>query len=86
MQLFVPAVLLSSVVDPTGAGDTFAGGFMGYVASQDILDRHAFARGLLAATSMASFAVEDFSVNALKGLTRAQIDARIKGLEAMVKI
>jgi sugar/nucleoside kinase (ribokinase family) len=72
----VPAFPLEAVNDPTGAGDTFAGGFMGYLASQDRLDAAAMRRAIVYGSVMASFTVEDFSLNRLARLTRAEIAER----------
>jgi sugar/nucleoside kinase (ribokinase family) len=83
--LFVPAVLLENVVDPTGAGDTFAGGFMGYLAGQNRFDRPSLAGALIAGTVKASFSVEAFSVEGICGLAPSKIDARRAMLENMIK-
>jgi len=86
LRLFVPAVLLRAVVDPTGAGDTFAGGFVGRLAGSGELDRPGLAEALLCGTVMASFAVEAFSVEGICGLTREAIDSRRAALERMIRI
>lgn len=66
-----------NVVDPTGAGDTFAGGLMGYLAAHDAgLDPQALRQAVLNGTVMASFAVEDFSVHRMLRLERQEIDHR----------
>ncbi len=71
-----PAMPLESVFDPTGAGDTFAGGFLGYLASCDATDDGALARAIIYGSTLASFAVEDFSVDRLLRLTRDEVNAR----------
>lgn len=81
--LFVPAVLLPGVVDPTGAGDAFAGGFMGYVAGAADVSPATLGRALRAGTAMASLACEAFSVERLVGVGRSEIDRRIALLESM---
>jgi len=81
--LFVPAVLLSKVVDPTGAGDSFAGGFLGAVARAGEINRATLAQGMLYGTVMASFAVEKFSVDGLLDHDRTTIDLRREFLESM---
>ena len=81
--LFVPAVLLSEVVDPTGAGDSFAGGFLGAVARSGVIDRPSLALGMIYGTVMASFAVEKFSVDGLLDHTMPTIDLRREFLESM---
>jgi sugar/nucleoside kinase (ribokinase family) len=83
--LFVPAVLLDSVVDPTGAGDTFAGGFMGYLTGHSKLDRKTLAGALIAGTVKASFAVEAFSVDGICSLTPDKVAERRKRLEDMIR-
>ena len=81
--LFVPAVLLSKVVDPTGAGDSFAGGFLGAVAQSGKIERATLARGMIYGTVMASFAVEKFSVDGLLDHSRETIDLRREFLDSM---
>jgi sugar/nucleoside kinase (ribokinase family) len=71
-----PALPLSEVVDPTGAGDSFAGGFFGYLASQKEVTPAAFKRAMFYGGVMGSFAVERFGTERLQALTRAEIDQR----------
>jgi sugar/nucleoside kinase (ribokinase family) len=71
-----PALPMEEVRDPTGAGDSFAGGFMGYVASQKKLDRETFKRAMFYGGVMGSFAVERFGTERLQSLTCEEIDAR----------
>jgi sugar/nucleoside kinase (ribokinase family) len=85
LTLFVPAVLLANVVDPTGAGDTFAGGFMGYISRTGVLDRENLARALHWGTVMASFSVQAFSVDGICGLAHEAIDERRRQLVEMVR-
>ena len=73
-----PALPLDEVRDPTGAGDSFAGGFMGYIASQEELNREVLKRGLFYGGVMGSFAVERFGTERLQSLTREEIDARFQ--------
>lgn len=80
---FVPAVLLPRVVDPTGAGDAFAGGFVGSVARAGKVSRSVLAEGMLYGTVLASFAVEQFSVAGVLELERATIDLRREFIESM---
>lgn len=75
---FAPAYPLESIFDPTGAGDTFAGGFMGYVANSNNLSEQSFRQAIIFGSVMASFNVEAFSLERLKGLTYAQIEERFK--------
>ncbi len=74
----VPAMPLEHVVDPTGAGDTFGGGFMGYLASRRETTDEALARAIVYGSVMASFAVEDFSLDRLLRLSRAEVDERFE--------
>ena len=73
-----PTLPLDEVKDPTGAGDSFAGGFMGYVASQRELNREVLKRALFYGGVMGSFAVESFGTERLQSLTREEIDARFQ--------
>jgi sugar/nucleoside kinase (ribokinase family) len=74
-----PAVPVRRVVDPTGAGDTFAGGLMGYLAANGAgLEKHALRKAVLNGTVMASFAVEDFSFHRMQRLERSEIEQRHK--------
>ncbi len=85
VTLYVPAVLLSRVVDPTGAGDTFAGGFMGHLSRSGSLDRSNLAAALTWGTVMASFAVEAFSVEGICGLSAGDIESRRRHLVDLVR-
>ena len=73
-----PALPLDEVHDPTGAGDSFAGGFMGYIASQGELTREVLKRARFYGSVMGSFAVERFGPERLQSLTREEIDTRFK--------
>jgi sugar/nucleoside kinase (ribokinase family) len=73
-----PALPIDEVQDPTGAGDSFAGGFMGYIASQGELSREVLKRALFYGGVMGSFAVERFGTERLQSLTREEIDARFQ--------
>ncbi len=73
-----PALPLEEVKDPTGAGDSFAGGFMGYIASQHEINREVIKRALFYGGVMGSFAVERFGTERLQSLTRGEIDARFQ--------
>lgn len=79
----LPAYPVESVIDPTGAGDTFAGGFMGYLSGQDDIEARTVLKALAYGTVSASFAVEDFSVRRLIPLTRSQIDERLEEFTKM---
>jgi sugar/nucleoside kinase (ribokinase family) len=83
---FVPAYPLESVYDPTGAGDTFAGGFMGYLAAQDRVDAAAMRRALAYGSVMASFTVEDFSLTRLTRLKPADIADRYTAFHDLIRL
>lgn len=72
----MPAYPLESVYDPTGAGDTFAGGFMGYLASQDKVDGGAMRRAMIYGSVMASFNVEKFGTERVSELSNDEINGR----------
>lgn len=72
----VPAYPLDQVTDPTGAGDSFAGGFFGYLASQKTLTPGTFRRAMFYGSAMGSFTVERFGTERLQMLTREEIDDR----------
>jgi sugar/nucleoside kinase (ribokinase family) len=80
-----PAMPLESVVDPTGAGDTFAGGFVGYLASTGRQDDAALRRAVVMGSTMASFCVEAFSLDRLLTLTRPEVDARYREFEKLAR-
>ncbi len=73
-----PAMPLAEVVDPTGAGDSFAGGFFGYVASQPELNPQVFRKAMFYGSVMGSFCVERFGTERNASLTREEIDARFE--------
>ncbi|HXY02260.1 MAG TPA: PfkB family carbohydrate kinase [Terriglobales bacterium] len=73
-----PALPIEEVKDPTGAGDSFAGGFMGYLASQEEINREVLKRALFYGGVMGSFAVERFGTERLQNLTREEIDGRFE--------
>ena len=71
-----PALPLAEVTDPTGAGDSFAGGFFGYIASQPALTLTVFKRAMFYGGVMGSFTVERFGTERLQSLTREEIEER----------
>src|SRR5205814_7300482 len=73
-----PALPLDEVRDPTGAGDAFAGGFLGYIASQGKLSAEVLKRAMFYGGVMGGFAVERFGTERLLSLTRQEIDARFQ--------
>jgi len=76
-----PAYPLESVKDPTGAGDTFAGGFMGYLSATGNFSEAGLRQAIIFGSVMASFNVEEFSLDRLKRLTREDIDERYKSFK-----
>lgn len=82
---FAPAFPLEKVVDPTGAGDSFAGGFVGYLASQDAFDEQTVRKAVIYGSATASFTVEDFSFLKLKNLTSDEIEERVKLFKQMTQ-
>jgi sugar/nucleoside kinase (ribokinase family) len=78
-----PAYPLEEVFDPTGAGDTFAGGFMGYLANTGDLSEDGIRQAIVFGSVMASFNVEDFSLNRMKRLDHKEIEARYRSFKAL---
>jgi len=81
---FAPALPLEDVFDPTGAGDTFAGGFIGYLAQTKDISFDNMKNGIIVGSAMASFCVEKFGTTRLKEITKADIDERIKEFVQLV--
>lgn len=79
----IPAYPLESVFDPTGAGDTFAGGFMGYLASHERVDEETMRRAVIFGSVMASFNVEEFGTDRVRRLTHEEINARFREFKQM---
>ena len=76
-MFYAPALPLPNVTDPTGAGDTFAGGFMGYLASTDDISFENMKRAVIYGSALASFTVQEFGTNKIKEVSEAELDARI---------
>lgn len=81
---YAPALPLTQVKDPTGAGDTFAGGFMGYLAKTDDTSFDNLKRAIIYGSAMASFCVEEFSLDRLKTLDETAIQHRVKQFADLV--
>ena len=79
----LPAYPLETVNDPTGAGDSFAGGFLGYLTSVDAPDDEALRRAMTYGSVLASFNVEEFGTERVSRLTREEIDARFEEFRRM---
>ena len=75
---FAPALPLEEVFDPTGAGDTFAGGFMGYIAATDDYSFENMKRAIITGSAMASFCCEEFGTGKLENLSKKEIEDRIQ--------
>jgi sugar/nucleoside kinase (ribokinase family) len=81
---FAPALPLEEVFDPTGAGDTFAGGFIGHLAKTKDISFENMKTAIIVGSAMASFCVEKFGATRLKEITKEDIDARIQQFKRLV--
>ncbi len=82
---FAPAIPLEEVVDPTGAGDTFAGGLMGYLAGSDDVSFDNIKKGVIVGSAMASFCVEEFSIKGFLELDKKKIQERVQVFERLTR-
>jgi sugar/nucleoside kinase (ribokinase family) len=82
----VPAYPVERPVDPTGAGDSFAGGFMGHLASRGATTGRALREAMIYGSVLASFCVEDFSLRRLAGVSREAIEGRYRELEDFLRL
>lgn len=82
---FAPALPLEDVYDPTGAGDTFAGGFIGYLSTVDEINFENLKRAIIVGSAMASFCVEKFGTERLMTLTDREIEARVQQFVNLVQ-
>lgn len=83
---FAPALPLEEVFDPTGAGDTFAGGFIGYLAKTEDVSFENMKRAIIYGSVMASFCVEKFGTERIENLTQAEIEARAAQFMALSQV
>lgn len=83
---FAPALPLEDVVDPTGAGDTFAGGFIGHLAKTQDTSFESMKRGIVVGSALASFCCEKFGTERLREVTRDELAARINEFERLVQV
>ena len=83
---FAPALPLENVFDPTGAGDSFAGGFIGYLASTNDISFQNMKRAIIYGSAMASFCVEKFGTERLAGLSKEDLHKRVRQFTDLVKI
>lgn len=81
-----PAWPLEDVVDPTGAGDTFAGGVLGYLATQSVIDGAALRRAVLHGSVCASFAVQRFSIDGIEAATPDDVQVRHDALRELIRV
>jgi sugar/nucleoside kinase (ribokinase family) len=82
---FAPALPLEEVYDPTGAGDSFAGGFIGYLAKTKDISFDNMKRAIIFGSAMASFTVERFGTERLIGLSQADVDERVQEFVDLVQ-
>ena len=82
-MFYAPALPLEEVFDPTGAGDTFAGGFMGYIASTDDISFNNMKRAIINGSALASFCVEEFGTERLMNITKKDLQERIEEFVAL---
>ncbi len=82
---FAPAYPLENINDPTGAGDSFAGGFIGWIAKTDDLSEENFKRAVIYGSALASFCVEQFSLDRLKDLSYLEIQDRFREFRELSK-
>lgn len=80
-----PAFPVEKLVDPTGAGDSFAGGFLGYLAKKGKFDESTLRKAVIYGSTVGSFNVEDFSFNRLQHLTRGELQERIKKFKELTR-
>jgi sugar/nucleoside kinase (ribokinase family) len=81
---FAPALPLEEVFDPTGAGDTFAGGFIGHLAKTKDISFENMKTAIIMGSALASFCVEKFGPNRMKEISKADIDQRLKEFVQLV--
>jgi sugar/nucleoside kinase (ribokinase family) len=82
---FAPALPLEEVFDPTGAGDTFAGGFIGYLAKTDDISFENMKNAIIFGSAMASFCVERFGTERIIDLSQRELDGRIESFKNLVR-
>ncbi len=83
---FAPALPLEEVFDPTGAGDTFAGGFVGYLAKSEIINFGAMKRAVVYGSALGSFCVEKFGTEGIINLSESQVEARARQFMELVTV
>ena len=83
---FAPALPLEEVFDPTGAGDSFAGGFVGYLEQTSDISFENMKRAVITGSAMASFCVEKFGTEKLTNITQKEVDKRVQEFIKLVKV
>ena len=83
---YVPAFPLESVFDPTGAGDAFAGGFMAYLARTGEISDDNIRRAMVYGAAMGSYAVEQFGIRGLEGITLADVEERVRAFQDLTHV
>ena len=84
-MFYAPAMPLSEVFDPTGAGDTFAGGFTGYLANSGDYSFESMKRAIIYGSCLASFCVEKFGTQRMEHLTKNEIDLRLQKFKSLTQ-
>ncbi len=84
-MFFAPAMPLAEVFDPTGAGDTFAGGFTGYLAKTGDYSFESMKRAIIYGSCLASFCVEKFGTQRMEHLTKKEIDSRLQQFKSLTQ-
>jgi sugar/nucleoside kinase (ribokinase family) len=82
---FAPALPLEEVFDPTGAGDTFAGGFSGYIAQSENISFDNMKNGIIQGSNLASFCVEKFGTERMETLQKEEVQERLKQFKALTQ-
>jgi sugar/nucleoside kinase (ribokinase family) len=85
-EFWAPALPLDDLSDPTGAGDSFAGGFMGYLASHGEINHENFRRAIVYGSTIASFNVQAFSLDRLRTLSLSEVDERVQRLQSLSSV
>ncbi len=83
-MFYAPAMPLSSVKDPTGAGDTFAGGFMGYITKTDDISFANMKKAVVYGSALASFTVQEFGTDKIEAVTQSDLDGRMAEFKALM--